>query len=116
MGSATPPLPYPTVARLDNAQATVGSVRLNGRPVLVLDQNRQPHCVGDAPGVAKGVRSGTVHGEVRPVQGSNTVRAGKHAVIRMGDPCTMQGGAARAPRGRTASRACPAWTMDRRSA
>ncbi len=92
VGSATPPLPYPTVARLDNAQATVGSVRLNGRPVLVLDQSKQPTCTGDGPGVAKGVRSGTVNGEVKPVQGSNTVRAGKHGVIRMGDPCTMQGG------------------------
>lgn len=92
VGSSTPPLPYPTVATLDNSTATVPTVRLNGKPAYVLNQTTQPSCKGDSPGVAKGVKSGTVSGEVKPGRGSSTVRVGGKPVIRAGDPCTMNGG------------------------
>ena len=92
VGATTPPLPYPTVQDLANALGPVASVRLNGRPTYVLDQTTQPSCKRDNAGVAKGVKSGTLNGEVKPTQGSTTTRVGGHAVIRDGDPCTMNGG------------------------
>lgn len=92
VGSSTPPLPYPTIQDLANSIGVVPNVRFNGKPVYVLDQTTQPSGKGDEPGVAKGVKSDTVTGEVKPVKGSTTVRAGKKAVVRHGDPCTMNGG------------------------
>jgi hypothetical protein len=92
VGSSTPPLPYPTLQDLGNSVGVVPNVRFNGKPVYVLGQSTQPSGKGDEPGVAKGVKSGTVTGEVKPVKGSSTVRAGKKAVVRHGDPCTMNGG------------------------
>ncbi|ALU88324.1 hypothetical protein Hrubri_1112 [Herbaspirillum rubrisubalbicans M1] len=92
VGSSTPALPYPTVADLSNSIDVVSSVRFNGDPAYVLDQTTQPTCKGDEAGSLKGVRSGTVNGEVKPVKGSSTVRAGGKPVVRQGDPCTMNGG------------------------
>lgn len=92
VGGSTPPLPYATIQDLDNSVGVVANVRFNGKPVYVLDQSTQPSGKGDEPGVAKGVKSGTVGGEVKPVKGSSTVRVGKKPVVRKGDPCTMNGG------------------------
>ena len=92
VGASTPPLPYPTTQDLGNSVGVVPTVKFNGDPVYVLNQTTQPSCKGDNPGVAKGVKSGTVNGEVKPVKGSSTVRAGGKPVLRDGDPCTMNGG------------------------
>lgn len=92
VGSSTPPLPYPVTQDLGNSMGTVPSVCFNGDPAYVLDQTTQPSCKGDDPGTATGVKSGTVNGEVKPVQGSSSVRVGGHWLIRQGDPCTMNGG------------------------
>lgn len=92
VGCSTPPLPYPTVQDLANSVSILPSVLLNGDPVYVLSQSTQPSCKGDDAGTALGVRSGTVNGEVKPVKGSTTVRAGGKNVVREQDPCTMNGG------------------------
>ena len=92
VGSSTPPLPYPTLQDLGNSVGVVPSVRLNGKPAYVLGQSTQPSGKGDEAGVAKGVKSGTVTGEVKPVKGSTTVRFGGKPIVRHGDPCTMNGG------------------------
>jgi len=92
VGAATPPLPYPVFQDLSNSTGIVPSVRFNGDPAYVLDQTTQPSCKGDDPGSVGGVKSGTVNGEVKPIQGSCSVRAGGHWVIRQGDPCTMNSG------------------------
>lgn len=92
MGNAKVPLPYPVVASLSNAVDCVENVVFNGAPVLVLGQSSQPSCTGDSPGSDKGVKSGTLNGEVIPTGGSPTVHAGGKAIVRHGDPCTMQGG------------------------
>ena len=92
VGAATPPLPYPVFQDLSNSTGIVPSVRFNGDPAYVLDQTTQPSCKGDDPGTAGGVKSGTVNGEVKPIQGSCSVRVGGHWVIRQGDPCTMNSG------------------------
>ncbi|WGG52039.1 DUF4150 domain-containing protein [Rugamonas sp. DEMB1] len=92
IGPSMVPLPYPTVQDLSNSTSTARSVRFNGAPAYLLDGTTQPKCTGDEPGTGKGIRSGTVSGEVKPVKGSSTVRIeGKH-VVRDGDACTMNGG------------------------
>lgn len=92
VGSSTPPLPYPVTEDLSSSVGIVPNVRFNGDPAYVLGQSTQPSCVGDAAGSCKGVKSGTVSGEVKPVRGSSTVRISGKPVIREGDPCTLNGG------------------------
>lgn len=92
VGSSTPPLPYPVTEDLSSSLGTVPNVRFNGDPAYVLSQSTQPSCKGDAAGSCKGVKSGTVSGEVKPVKGSSTVRITGKPVIREGDPCTLNGG------------------------
>lgn len=76
MGPATPPVPYPVTASLDDAVQVVPSVKANGHPVLVLAQSFVPSTKGDEPGVAKGVKSGTVGDICEPLEHSTTFRAG----------------------------------------
>lgn len=92
VGSSTPPLPYPVTQDLSSSVGIVPNVRFNGDPAYVLNQSTQPSCIGDAAGSCKGVKSGTVGGEVKPVKGSSTVRISGKPVIREGDPCTLNGG------------------------
>jgi uncharacterized Zn-binding protein involved in type VI secretion len=92
VGSSTPPLPYPVKEDLGSSLGVVDSVKFNGDPAYVLNQSTQPSCKGDAAGSCKGVKSGTVSGEVKPVKGSSTVRLEGKPIIRDGDPCTLNGG------------------------
>ncbi len=92
VGNSTPPLPYGTTQDLGNSVSVVPTVKLNGDPAYVLNQTTQPSCKGDNPGVAKGVKSGTVNGKVTPTKASTTVRMGGKPIVRQGDPCTMNGG------------------------
>jgi hypothetical protein len=92
VGSSTPPLPYQIISNLENSVSIVPNVKFNGRPCYVLNQSVVPTCTGDEPGVAKGVRSGTVRGETKPTGASSTVKAGKKRVVRERDTCTMNNG------------------------
>ncbi len=92
IGPSMVPIPYPVVQDLTNSVNTARSVNFNGCPAYVLDGSKQPHCTGDEPGTGKGIKSGTVSGEVKPVDGSGTVRIEGKKVVREGDPCTMNGG------------------------
>ena len=92
VGSSTPPIPYQVIADLGQSENCVPNVRFNGDPCFVFNPSIVPKCTGDEPGTAKGVRSGTVAGEVRPTGASTTVRATKKRVVREDDPCTLNGG------------------------
>lgn len=92
IGPTMVPLPYPTVQDLTNSVNTARTVNFNGCPAYLLDHTTQPHCKGDEAGTGKGIKSGTVSGEVKPVKGSSTVRVEGKQVLRDGDPCTMNGG------------------------
>lgn len=92
MGNSTPPIPYPTTQDLSSSAGVVPTVRFNGNPAYVLNQSTQPSCKGDQAGSAKGVKSGTVNGEVKPTGASSTVRVGGKPIVRQGDACTMNGG------------------------
>jgi uncharacterized Zn-binding protein involved in type VI secretion len=92
VGNSTPPLPYPVTEDLSSSVGTVPNVRFNGDPTYVLSQSTQPNCKGDAAGSCKGVKSGAVSGEVKPVKGSSTVRISGKPIVREGDPCTLNAG------------------------
>lgn len=92
MGNSTPPVPYPVYHDLSNSTGTVSNVNFNGDPVYVLNQTTQSKCVGDNPGTAKGVKSGTVNGEIKPTSSSSSVKVGKKPLVRQGDKCTLNSG------------------------
>ncbi|MEJ5071087.1 DUF4150 domain-containing protein [Enterobacter ludwigii] len=91
MGPSTPPIPYPVIARLGSAVQEVPSVKANACPVVVMNQSFIPSTIGDQPGVAKGIKSGTVGGKCYPLEHSTSVKAGKRAVLRHGDKFWMNG-------------------------
>ena len=80
------------MADLGQSDKTVPNVRFSGNPCKVLDQSTVPRCIGDEPGVAGGVISGTVAGEAKPTGASTNVRAGGRWVVREFDPCTLNSG------------------------
>jgi len=89
LGPATPPIPYPVIANMDTAVGVVSSVKANVRPVLVLEQSVIPTTQGDAPGTARGIKSGTVGDICEPLEHSKTVFAGGKQVLRHGDAFWM---------------------------
>jgi len=91
MGSSTPPVPYPVIAELDSATAVAASVRANGYPLVVYDMSYTPTTLGDSPGSAKGVKSGTVAGKCYPKDHSGTVRAEGKQIVRHDDLFWMNG-------------------------
>lgn len=91
MGASTPPIPYPVVAKLADSASPVPSVRANGKPAVVFANSFVPTTIGDQPGVANGVKSGTVGGKCHPQEHTNTVRAGNKLVLRHGDKFWMNG-------------------------
>ena len=92
VGSSTPPLPYPTSQDLSNSVNVTPTVRFNADPVVVLDRSKQPSGTGDDPGTAKGIKSNTVNGEVKPTGACKTVRCEGKQTVRENDPNTMNGG------------------------
>ncbi|GAC1569561.1 MAG: hypothetical protein NVS3B3_23960 [Aquirhabdus sp.] len=92
VGSATPVLPYPTTQDLSNSATTASTVKFNRKPAYTLNHTTQHNGKGDDAGTAKGVKSNTVNGEVKPTKGSSTVRIEGKQVVRQGDPNTMNGG------------------------
>ncbi|HEY4436792.1 MAG TPA: PAAR-like domain-containing protein [Lelliottia sp.] len=82
MGPATPPVPYPVTADMVSSVLTVPDVLANDCPVLVLNQSFIPKTKGDEPGVAKGIKSGTVGDICEPLESSTTVRVGGKPVLR----------------------------------
>ncbi len=89
MGSATPPVPYPVMAKLGDAVSIVPKVRANGDPLVVFDKSKVPRTLGDQPGIAKGIRSGNVGGPCYPKAHSSSVRAGRKPIVRHDDDFDM---------------------------
>lgn len=88
-GDSTPPVPYPVTANLGSAVMVVSSVKLNGRPAVVLNQSSIPQTIGDTPGAAKGVSSGTVGDVCEPLGHSETVFFGGKPMLRHNDEFWM---------------------------
>ena len=92
VGSSTPPIPYQVIADLGQSENCVPSVRFNGDPCFVFNPSTVPTCTGDEPGTAKGVKSGTVQGQVKATDACPNVRAESKQVVRKDDPGTMNDG------------------------
>ena len=92
VGSSTPPIPYQVIADLGQSENCVQSVRFNEDPCFVFNPSIVPKCTGDEPGTAKGVKSGTVSGKVKPTGACPNVRAESKQVVREDDPGTMNDG------------------------
>ncbi|TBM32142.1 PAAR-like domain-containing protein, partial [Hafnia paralvei] len=88
-GDSTPPVPYPVTANMGAAVMVVPSVKLNNCPAVVLNQSSIPQTIGDSPGAAKGVSSGTVGDVCEPLGHSETVFFGSKPMLRHNDEFWM---------------------------
>lgn len=91
IGGATPPVPYPVIAKLVESVRTTPTVRANGDALVVYDSSCVPRTIGDSPGSAKGVKSGTVEGRCWPLDHSQSVYARRCLIIRHDDEFWMNG-------------------------
>lgn len=89
IGPARVPIPYTVTSSLSTATGTSSNVKFNGQPVYLLDQSTMLKCIGDENGGGGGIHSGINLGEVKPIQGSSTVKVNGKSVVREGDLCTM---------------------------
>ncbi len=91
MGSSIVPVPYPVTAQLRSAVGIAKTVRVNAKALVVYEMSFTPKTIGDAPGRALGIKSGTVQGKCHPHEHSKTIRAeGKH-IVRHNDLFWMNG-------------------------
>ena len=88
VGSSAVPVPYPIVDFAGHDENYTASVRFTSNKSMVLRSNTT-HVHGDAPGVKKGVKSGTVGARCHPIEHAAQVRAEGSPVIRHLDRCHM---------------------------
>jgi hypothetical protein len=91
MGAGTPPVPYPVIAKLNDSLIPASTVNANGNPIVVFDSTHTPTTIGDEPGSAKGIKSGTVGGNCWPKDHSSSLRARGRFVVRHNDEFWMNG-------------------------
>src|SRR5262245_49196825 len=84
VGPATPPIPYPIVGMMSTATGTATSVEFTGMQCFT-KASKIPAVVGDEPGAATGIKSGTVKGTAEPQAASSTVYAEDNQVCRHDD-------------------------------
>ncbi|MES5097861.1 DUF4150 domain-containing protein [Agrobacterium sp. BA1120] len=81
VGSSVVPIPYPVVDFCGHDKNYTPSVRFTGKKAMVM-RSCTTHVHGDAPGVRKGVKSGTVESICEPIGHADHVRAEGSHVIR----------------------------------
>ncbi|WP_082578626.1 DUF4150 domain-containing protein [Lysobacter sp. Root690] len=91
MGSSVPPVPYPVIAKLQQTVQPTSTVRVNSHYVVLFDASKTPKTIGDAPGRANGIKSGTVEADCWPKTRSSTVRFEGRRIIRHDDVFWMNG-------------------------
>lgn len=92
IGPKQPPVHYQSSEKLSSSLGTVPYVTFNDDPCYVLDGSYMPTCTGGEAGTSKGIRSGTVSGEVKPTEGSPHFWVDDKNVVREFDPCTLNNG------------------------
>ena len=85
-------MPYPVIAELKGSLQVADRVRANGDPIVAFDATYAPKTLGDKPGQALGVHSGTVEGLCWPKAKSSSVRAQGKFIVRHDDEFWMNGG------------------------
>ncbi|MDR6099853.1 hypothetical protein QE369_000031 [Agrobacterium larrymoorei] len=81
VGSSVVPIPYPVVDFCGHDKNYTPSVRFTRKKAMVM-RSCTTHVHGDAPGVRKGVKSGTVESICEPIGYADQVRAEGSHVIR----------------------------------
>ncbi|PID44181.1 MAG: type IV secretion protein Rhs [Proteobacteria bacterium] len=84
MGGATPPVPYGVTAKLHLSSSVSPNVNFTQCPAFTVESHTSKTW-GDEPGVANGVKSGTVGGKAEPISKSSTVRVNGNWLIRHDD-------------------------------
>jgi hypothetical protein len=74
IGASTPPIPDTIKGEFVEATGVSPNIKSNDDPVVISDSSVIPTVTGDAPGSAKGIKSGTVGKRVQHDQRSKTVR------------------------------------------
>src|SRR5690554_6711680 len=92
IGGTDVPVPYPIIAKCDDAVQEVPHVRANGMPFITL-ASYLPTTTGAVAGVKKGIVSDTVGGTAsfKKGQHSTTVNVDKQRILRHGDMFWMNG-------------------------
>lgn len=91
MGPATPPVPYQVVGMMSQATGTDATVLLTDQEAFT-KASVIPMVIGDEPGVATGVKSGTVKGKAEPKLHSSTVFCSGNPICRHDDLFEMNSG------------------------
>lgn len=88
VGSATPPLPYAVTSKASDLKDGSCTVSIDGNPTA-LASSHHSKCLGDQPGVAKGLVSGTVGKKTHFSSYSPDVIVEGEGVVRHLDATTM---------------------------
>lgn len=88
IGSSTPPIPYQITGKLGDDANASQNVFLTGLKAFKFD-SVVTHVTGDEPGVAKGIKSGTVGDIAEPKTASTIVRVNGQWLVRDGDSFWM---------------------------
>jgi hypothetical protein len=91
MGATAVPVPYPIIAKFDDAVLLAMSVRMCGRPTFTTS-SQVSRVQGDEAGTGGGVKSGVNRSICESVTASTTVRAEGNFVLRDGDVLKMNNG------------------------
>lgn len=91
IGGSPVPVPYPVVAKLDQAVSITPSIKTNSHPLVVFDKSKVPSTLGDQAGRLLGIKSNTVGANCYPKEHSPDVFADNKWVVRLGDTFWMNG-------------------------
>ena len=89
VGASTPPLPYTIKGEFKQASAVSSSVKSHSEAVILHNRSYIPSVTGDAPGSAKGIKSGTVGKRVETLAFSGSYGANGTQLVREGDRVWM---------------------------
>lgn len=88
IGSSTPPIPYVVTSQVAKLQKGSSSVLISGQPTALAGSNHS-QCLGDQPGTAKGLISGSTGDKTEFVSYSFDVKVEGEGVVRHLDATTM---------------------------
>ena len=84
IGSSTPPIPYPVVAKLETLSAQCLQLEQNNHPIVVLNQSVIPTTMGDEAGAAKRDKKWHRGGKCYPKEHWKALRSIKNPFYVMG--------------------------------
>ncbi len=92
VGNSTPPLIYPNIAQLNQAQESVATVKICGANAINTSASIASSVTGPGAGILQGVESGTVNGKCTFTAGSGKVNINGHPAVRLNDATSQNNG------------------------